>query len=295
MEAGDAVTHDGSLGALIGQFTASDEFRSRKASTQAVWRRRLKTMQVLYGKAPADRVAAEHVQKALRKLTPGAARSERTIWRALFAFAVREGWRKDNPARHVEIARAKTVPHETWTDADIAAFRDHWRAGSPERQAMEVIYWTGARCVDAAHIGWQKVRGGVLEYVQEKTGGTAVVPITAEVEPFLEADHAHFLAAAAPEMLFILTTTGKARSVKALSQLVSRAAREAGLVGKTAHGLRRSRGVQLAENGWTPHQIGAWLGHESLHEVSHYTRDANKRALVMGNRSGNSGETRKKL
>ncbi|MEP2394810.1 MAG: hypothetical protein ABJH94_22425, partial [Paracoccaceae bacterium] len=57
--------------------------------------------------------------------------------------------------------------------------------------------------------------------------------------------------------------------------------------------LRRARAVILAENGWTPHQIGAWTGHESLAEVSHYTRDANKRSMVVGNHVGNSGNVKR--
>lgn len=290
IEAGDAVTTDGSLGALIGLFMASPDFKARKASTQAVWRRRLARIQKLYGQAPVDRMTTEHVQKALRKLTPGAARSERTIWRALFAYAKSEFWRTDNPATDAEIPSVTAVPHQTWSLSDIAAFRKKWKTGTAERQAFEVVYWTGARCVDAVHIGWQNVQDGVLEYVQVKTGGTAVAPITAPVAPFLEADRAMFLETAGSELLFVTTQTGKARSVKALSNLISRAARDAGLLKKTAHGLRRSRGVVLAEHGWTPHQIGAWLGHESLHEVTHYTRDANKRAMVVGNPVGNSGK-----
>jgi len=78
--------------------------------------------------------------------------------------------------------------------------------------------------------------------------------------------------------------------VKSLSQFVSAAAKSAKITGKTAHGLRRARAVILAENGWTPHKIAAWTGHESLHEVAHYTRDVNKKALVVETRVGNSGK-----
>ncbi len=40
------------------------------------------------------------------------------------------------------------------------------------------------------------------------------------------------------------------------------------------------------DSGWTPHQIGAWTGHESLQEIAHYTRDANKKALITGKQTG---------
>lgn len=38
----------------------------------------------------------------------------------------------------------------------------------------------------------------------------------------------------------------------------------------------------LAEAGASAHQIAAWTGHESLSEVAHYTRSADKRRAVMG-------------
>jgi integrase len=287
LEAGKVLPKNGLLGETITAFLASQEFHERKESTRRVWRRRLDYMSQNYGKAPTAQITTEQVEKALRKISPGAAKGERTIWRALFSFAKAEFIRPDNPAKDAEIRSTKAVPHATWTADDIATFRAHWPLGTSERQCFEVIFWTAARCIDAAVIGWQCVDDGVLEFVQEKTNGTAVVPITAPVAPFLESDRAMFLKAASPDMLFILSGWGKGRSVKALSQLVSRAAREAGLQNRTAHGLRRARAVILAENGWTPHQIGAWTGHESLAEVVHYTKDANKRALVVGNQSGN--------
>ncbi|WP_421907087.1 site-specific integrase [Mameliella sp.] len=291
IEAGEATPKDNSLGAVIGMFLASADFKTRKSSTQSVWRRRLSHMQLAYGTAPVAALTTQHVEKALAKLSPGAARSERTIWRALMAYAKAEHWRPDNPAKDAEIRRAKTRPHAAWTAEDVVRFRARWPIGSPERQAFEVLFWTGARCVDAAHIGWQNVRGGILAFEQEKTGGEACVPVAEPVDEFLRTDLSQFLEAAGSEMLFITTKGGKARSVKALSQLLSAAAREAELPGKTAHGLRKARAVILAENGWTPHRIGAWTGHESLQEITDYTRAVNKRAMVSGNWVGNSGGT----
>ena len=286
LAAEEVVARDGSLSSLIETFIASRDFKARKSTTQVVWRRRLDAMRAAYGTAPAAKITEEHINKALRKLTPGAARSERTIWRAIFAFAVQEGWRTDNPARHTVIGKMKATPHPTWTQEEIQQFRDFWPIDSGARQAFEVIYWTGARCVDAAKIGWQGVNNGILEFVQEKTGGVAVIPITAPVPKYLEADQRLFLQAASNEMLFILSSHGKGRTVKSLSQLVAKAAREAGIEGKTAHGLRKARAIFLAEHSWTPNEIGAWTGHESLKEIAHYTRDANKRAMIMGKRLG---------
>lgn len=179
-------------------------------------------------------------------------------------------------------------PHPTWSKEEIAQFRAFWPIGSGARQAFEVIYWTGTRCVDAAKIGWDSVNNGILEFTQEKTGGVAVVPVTAPVPQYLEADQRLFLQAANAQRLFIMSKHGKGRTVKALSQLVANAAREAGILGRTAHGLRKARAVFLAEHSWTPNEIGAWTGHESLTEIAHYTRGANKKAMIMGKQVGKS-------
>lgn len=286
LDAENLTPTDASLSALVECFIASRDFQRRKDTTRAVWRRRLDQIKIQYGKAPVAKLETQHINKALRKLTPGAARSERTIWRALMAFAVQEGWRYDNPAKDAYTATQKAAPHVAWSPSEIAAYRAHWPIGTPERQGMEVLFWTGARCVDAVAIGWQNVKNGYLEFEQEKTGGVAVVPITADVDHWLEKDRKLFLSAVSPEMLFITVGKTRARSVKGLSNLISKAARASGLVKRTAHGLRKSRAIALVEAGWTPSEIGAWTGHESLQEISHYTRDANKRALVSVKQTG---------
>jgi integrase len=50
---------------------------------------------------------------------------------------------------------------------------------------------------------------------------------------------------------------------------------------KTAHGLRKTRAVQLAEAGCTAHQIIAITGHRSLSEIHRcYTQAVQRRKLA---------------
>ena len=273
----------GSIDALIASFLGSPSFRSRKPSTQVVWRRILDQMRIAYGAALVRDIRTHHINKDLAKVSPGAARPRRTIWRALLSYAVETGELEANPAREASVASYETKPIPPWTLEEIGAFRDYWPIGSRERQAMEVIYWTGARCVDARNLGWQMVRDGLLEFVQQKTGGTAVVPIMVPTSPDLEPDRHMFLECAGKDLIWITTSTGRPRSQKGLSQFVSAAATKAGLpADRSAHGLRKSRAIALVHAGWTPHRIGAWTGHDSLKEVEDYTREVNKRALISG-------------
>ncbi len=81
-------------------------------------------------------------------------------------------------------------------------------------------------------------------------------------------------------MTFLATIGGKTRSHKAVGHLIAAAAEAAGF-DRSAHGLRRTRAVQLAEAGANTLQIGAWTGHHSLSEIAHYVEEQDRRRQVM--------------
>ncbi len=53
------------------------------------------------------------------------------------------------------------------------------------------------------------------------------------------------------------------------------------LDGVAFHGLRKTAAVRLAEAGWTPHEIGAVTGHESLAMIEHYTKEARRKVMAL--------------
>jgi integrase len=68
-------------------------------------------------------------------------------------------------------------------------------------------------------------------------------------------------------------------------------ARKAGIAGKTAHGLRKTRAIALVDAEATHHQVGAWTGHESLKEIEHYAKKFNRRkALTRSKREQESSK-----
>jgi hypothetical protein len=82
------------------------------------------------------------------------------------------------------------------------------------------------------------------------------------------------------------------RSEKAISNWFSEAAREAALRGYTAHGLRKTRAIALAEAGATHHQIGAWTGHDSLKEIEELHPGRPPEAANPGDKSGTENGNR---
>lgn len=278
----------GSIAALCADYLTSHDFKRLKASTQAVWRRTIDRIAEERGTGLVRDLLPQHLRKDIRRLSHGAASNRIKAWRSLLKFAVEEGMIHIDPSAGIKAQRGEVKPHRQWNADEIEAFRDFWATGSPQRLAFEVIYWTGARCIDAARLGSQMLdRAGWLHFTQEKTGGPVAIPVTCALPAWasdLEPDQRHLLDCLPTDRIqWIVTQTGKPRSVKGLSQWFSAAASLAGLPNDcTAHGLRKARAAKLAEIGASAHQVGAWTGHESLSEISHYTRAADKKAILGG-------------
>jgi len=84
-------------------------------------------------------------------------------------------------------------------------------------------------------------------------------------------------------MVYIVTSHGKPRSIKSMSQWFSAAATEAGLPDLSAHGLRKYRMNQMAEAAVPLLAMQSWVGHTTLKEVERYTRRASRRNVFFVN------------
>lgn len=169
----------GSIGALCVAYMKSDSYRTGLAdSTRAVRRRILDKMSKERGTGMVGHLRSDHVRKDVRALTPGAALNRLKAWRVILEFAVDDGWITSNPSHGVSAPKGQVKPHHQWTPCEIEMFRNHWPQGTAQRTAFEVIYWTGARCVDAVRLGEQMISNGWLTFIQAKTGGTSWPQIT---------------------------------------------------------------------------------------------------------------------
>lgn len=248
------------------------------------------------GHVPIGQIRARHIADDMAALEPHAANKRRKTWRAIMRHAVRAGLISRNPALEVEKPETpKADSHAPWSAKDVAAFRAKWPAGTQQRLAFEIMHYTGCRVSDAVRLGEGMVtRDGWLCFRQKKTGGEVAIPFRRPLPPFVSARDRDALAAALipGHLTWMTTREGASRSVKAASQWFARACRDAG-VAKTAHGLRATRAILLAEGGATTHQIGAWTGHKSLKEIEHYSEAADRRRLLSVQNFGllnNAGE-----
>ncbi len=280
----------GSIAAAIEAYLSSDSFMANRASTRDTKRRRLDALRKDYGDAKMSDLRARHIQADITKLPGHAANNRLRAWRALCLWSVDAGLIAENVSLAVSKRPVpKSEGHTPWAEDEISTYRKFYHIGSSERLAFEVIYWTGARSGDAVGLSQGMVdQEGWLTYLQSKTGGQVSIPWGRDLPEWadpIQTDlaqlHAALDARGDKHLTFITTTHGKARSVKSFSQWFSKAASNAGLPeGRSAHGLRKSRAVKLAELGATTHQIAAWTGHETLSEVERYSRKADRKRLL---------------
>ena len=278
----------GSIGAVFTAVIASEDMHVISAAYRAMIRRHADQIRMDYGAAPMRGLERRHVQQDVDQSS--APDHRRKVWRWAVKWAIRNRFIDHDPTERVSLPRkAATEGHPAWTPDDVAKFRKHWPIGSRQRLVMEVLQWTGARISDAVTLGPQHIGAdGVIAYKQQKTGGAAYCPwrcelpaYASDMEPDREAMHRALKARTELHLTFLATKHGAARSAKSIGGVVREAAHDAGIK-KSAHGLRKYRATQLARAGATPHQIGAWTGHESLKEIEHYTKSMDRRATVIG-------------
>lgn len=187
----------------------------------------------------------------------------------LMTFAVKRGFRADNPMLLVDKVEHDRKGYETWEETDIAMFRAYWEIGTTQRLAFEILLNTGLRVSDAVRLGPQHLKDGFHTIVTQKTKKEVSIPLHPDLRPVLAAIEDKHLT-------YLATRQGRSRSSKAFTNYVIDAAKDAGLPPhRSAHGLRKAICIRLAEVGCTPYQIMAITGHQSLAEVQTYIAAVN--------------------
>lgn len=281
------------LGAMRGtwkwlclQYMASAEFKNLTGSTpnarrlilEATWIEPLnKTSSLVYGDMP------------IHKMTPVAVRVLRdrkaefkaaaNIRRKVMGYVFRWGLEAHpdlvltNPVRDVGRIKHTEQNVPPWSLEDFNQFMDKYPSGSKERRAMALHLYTGARGCDVRNFGPQHVKQGRFNFTQQKTGGEVDLPLLNELATEL---------ALAPKvaLAFILTEYGKTFSQKGYGTWFNQKCRDAGLVNRTAHGIRAGAATIAANNGATVHMLCSMFGWCSESMAMRYTRKANRKALA---------------
>jgi len=292
LEQAPAAKPNGALAKLIGEYMASDHFTLLSKNTKDVRRRCMDRIRTQYGNT--RQLTPQIIAGDLANYTRHAQHTQLKAWRGLCKWLKSNGHLASDPSRNEQIERAP-VPqsdgHEPWTRDEIERFRAYYSPKSAQRLALELILFTGASMVDAAKLGRGCVsRDGWLSYKRQKTGATVEIPFERSLPQVfkpLESDLRQLKYSIDEQsqrhMTFMVTQAGHSRSAKSASQWFSAAAQRAG-VSKTAHGLRKTRDMELAELGGSAAQLMGWLGHETLEEATRYIKFFEKRRALSDNK-----------
>lgn len=209
-----------------------------------------------------------------RRATPFAANDFLKAMRALFQWALASGFVKDDPTVGVRGFGHKTEGFHAWTDDEIDRFEMRWPIGTRERLAFAILLYTGLRRGDAAVLGRQHIRAGVISIRTAKSGVPVAIPVLSSLAEIISATRLG-------DMALIATESGAPMTKESFGNWFRGACRAAGVPG-TAHGLRKAGATRAAENGATEAELEAIFGWRGGRMASIYTRAANRAKLARG-------------
>lgn len=278
----------GTVADLVARYYQSIPFRRAGASWQQTQRQVIEGFREQYGAAdvaefkPSDisLIVSRKMDQAVNdkgKKVGGTAAAERVreVLTRLFAFAVDEEMIDRNVAKLSHKVGHKPKGYYTWTEGDIAKFREHWPLGTKARLALELMLWTGSRRGNAHKM--KPPVDGRFKAVAVKTGEEIDLP----VQPPLQAAIDAMPEGSIGETL-IVTAYGKPYSAAGFGNKMREWCNAAGLPKCTAHGLRKALATRGANIGLSQQELkalGQWKGDE---EVKTYTADRDRHQLAEG-------------
>jgi hypothetical protein len=130
------------------------------------------------GDQPVSKITSASLEKGRDRRTASQGRHFLDAMRGLFRWAAKAKLVARDPTIGVENpARPKSDGYPPWTEEDVAAYQRRWPIGTRERVWLDVLLYTGLRRGDAARLGRQHIRDGIVTLKTEKTGTEVSIPI----------------------------------------------------------------------------------------------------------------------
>ena len=202
------------------------------------------------------------VPKGLARVTGGAGTATRTVGllSGIFTFAIRQGYRKDNPVHGVERPAGKPR-HRFLSMEEYAslgeALNDAARSGENPLaiSAIRAIALTGCRLQEIAKLRWDELDLSTSHLrIANGKEGYSLLPLGAAGRAVLAAVRRH-------ETSPYVFSTSKGTQYTGLSKAFGRIISRAKLKKVTLHTLRHSFATTANVLGYTESTVGALLGH----------------------------------
>jgi integrase len=265
----------GTLGWLVDTYKESSAWDRLAAATKSQRGNIYKVVVGRSGDAPLSAITQAVIEqgKEDRAKTPFAANDFLKAMKALF------GWAKKTRLVALDSTEGvKGFPHKTegfhvWSEEEIAKFETEWIVGTRQRLALAILLYTGLRRGDAAMIGRQHIRDGVITFRTAKTGQKVELPVLPELARIIAATKTGDLA-------LICDDEGRPLTKEGFGNWFRKACVAAGVPGR-AHGLRKACATRFAEHGATNEEMKAWFAWADGRTADIYTRGANRGKLAQ--------------
>src|SRR4051812_8208915 len=139
------------------------------------------------GNKPLSSVTGSAIKQGIDRRKPYAARHFVDTLRGMFKWAVDAEHVRSDPTAGKAVAKPKTKGFPVWTEEELAQYEHRWPIGTRERVIFGVYCYTGLRRGDAAKLGRQHIRNGVITIDTEKTGTRVTIPVLPELAEILAA------------------------------------------------------------------------------------------------------------
>jgi site-specific recombinase XerD len=226
------------------------------------------------GNQPLSKITGKVIKAGIDRRKGHAARHFLDTMKGLYKWALEAEHVKLDPTAGKAVAKPKTKGFPVWEEEEIIQFEKRWPRGTRERVMFDIYCYTGLRRGDAAALGKQHIKNGVISIDTEKTGTRVTIPVLDVLRQTLEAGPTGDLA-------FIATKKGDRLTKESVGNAFRDACRAAGIK-KSAHGLRKAAATRAANNGATEAQLEAIFGWEGGKMAALYTRTANRQKLATG-------------
>ena len=151
----------------------------------------------------------------------------------VFKYAVEYELREDNPVTGIDKLKTRTGGIASWSEKEIRQFEEYHPVGTRARVAFGLLLYTGQRRGDIVRLGRQHEDDGWLYFKQQKTGVEMAIPIFHELREILDAGPVG-------DLTYLVTEFGKPFTANGFGNKFRDWVEEAGLRGKSAHGVRTS-------------------------------------------------------
>jgi len=272
-----------SITTMISGYFGSTSFAALSEVTQQQYRKRLAWIARDYGEESITALRRPHIVKMIDNMrdTPSAAQDFLRALRLIIRYALSINVIGTDPSLGISVEMPKSDGYYTWSEDEVARFRAFYPLGGTARLALELLYGSALRVRDVVKVGRSHIKGGVLSIVTQKTGMPVVVEVMPELAAAIEATLAgKKVVALEQDRPFLLNARGRPFTAENFTKWFSQQCREAGLEGRSAHGVRKAACVRMAEADCTAPQIAAVSGHASFKQVQKYIDKANRTKLA---------------